>query len=201
MPWLTPDVTGEFMTRSFFIPREMSPFIRGVLTSLADARSWEAFGNSTPEQCAAIFEDLLFQQDNFMIGAIFPTLSPLLPSGCLWCEGQVLQVSDYPVLASLIDPTFIVGATIVLPDMRGRFIYGSDTIGTVGGEEYHTLTVEEMPSHSHGEHTHLPGQLTGEAPTQVPDFPIPELFSSRGGDEPHNNMPPFITVRFYIMVK
>ncbi|VBB18684.1 hypothetical protein YASMINEVIRUS_1215 [Yasminevirus sp. GU-2018] len=92
------------------------------------------------------------------------------------------------------------------PDLRDRFILSSGTrsIGTKGGEEMHVLTVGEMPSHSHRLHT---GSGEGCTPqgrvtqwAQCDDNGVVDqgIVEGTGGNQPHNNMPPFYTMA-YIM--
>lgn len=95
------------------------------------------------------------------------------------------------------------------PDLRGRFVLGgggTHTVGSTGGEETHTLTIAEMPEHSHtskkvgssdvakkwdtGDST----SLMMSAITKMSDTPS----GSAGSSNPHNNMPPYY-VLCYIM--
>ena len=100
--------------------------------------------------------------------------------------------------------------------MRGRFPLGQDDMGGVSadvvtnaaadslggteGEEEHTLTDAEMPSHNHsvtyynngggsGGVLNGEGQSVGQASTNT---------STTGSDDPHNNMPPYITLNYII---
>ena len=82
-------------------------------------------------------------------GAIIMYGASAQPTGWLLCNGQ--STSGYPALAA------IVGATV--PDLRGRapIGYGSgsgltarNTIGATTGAETHTLTVAQIPGHTHG---------------------------------------------------
>ena len=91
------------------------------------------------------------------------------------------------------------------PDLRGRFVLGADgtySVGAKGGEETHTLTVAEMPSHSHIVYTGRTSDQTGNHPyygeghKSNPYFEGPS--SDIGGSEPHNNMPPYYAL-CYIM--
>ena len=81
------------------------------------------------------------------------------PSGWAACSGQLLSISQNIALFSLLG-TFYGGngtTNFQLPDLRGRVGIGmgqgtglsSYTIGQIGGEENHTLTVSEMPAHTH----------------------------------------------------
>jgi len=71
-------------------------------------------------------------------------------------------------------------------------------LGDAGGEEDHQLSEGEMPSHVHSVHSHLPFvALTGEEPIELPN-PLPESTGSTGGDQAHNNMPPYLALNFFI---
>lgn len=93
------------------------------------------------------------------------------------------------------------------PDLRDRFILGAGTnhaVGETGGEETHTLTVAEMPSHKH----------TGNGWSMAYGFTVASGSGARytsggstnsdpgigltGGSQPHNNMPPYYAL-YYIM--
>ncbi|CAF3887935.1 unnamed protein product [Adineta steineri] len=100
---------------------------------------------------------------------------PLAP--WLLCDGSIVSRSEYPQLFSVIGTKYGRGNnldTFQLPDLRGRVPIGVDTeqlrinnaqdIGISGGQSIHTLTVEQLPSHTHdsgtfentynGQHTH-----------------------------------------------
>lgn len=200
MPFLTPDNMPGDVSRHVSINRALLPVLMGALYECSIEDNWEKFGTMDPSQCAGMFLEALENMQEYQVGAIVPTLGSL-PAGCLWCDGGAYPIADYPLLAANLPPTLLNGDFIVLPDLNGVFLRGGGVVGEVGGESEHTLTLAEIPPHNHGEHTHLSGQATGELPTPVPDLPIPQPFSDRGGGQPHNNLPPFFTVRFYVVAK
>ena len=149
-------------------------------------------------------------------GMIMPFAGTVIPFGWLLCDGTEISRTDYADLFNAIGETYGYGDgtnTFVLPDFRGRFLLGldnmggssanttnnenADILGGYGGEENHTLTIDEMPEHTHsvgqgvtsGCHSNYPcgGFQGGNGPT-----------GSAGGDEPHNNMPPFISINYLI---
>src|SRR5215467_1311813 len=76
------------------------------------------------------------------------------PAGWMFCEGQLLPISQYDVLFNLIGTTYGGDgqSTFALPDLRGRVPVhqGSGfTIGQLGGTETVTLSVSQMPAHRH----------------------------------------------------
>ncbi len=102
-----------------------------------------------------------------------------------------------------------------LPDLRGRVPIGqddvavnrvddteADSIGGNSGEDMHTLTINEMPSHTHtfsksysgsGNHYGWPNNPNTRYSNTQPT-------GSAGDNQPHNNMPPFLTLRYIIFV-
>src|SRR2546430_10027020 len=76
------------------------------------------------------------------------------PAGWMFCEGQLLPISEYETLFNLIGTTYGGDgqSTFALPDLRGRvpLHQGSGfTLAENGGVETVTLTVAQIPSHSH----------------------------------------------------
>lgn len=82
-----------------------------------------------------------------------------VPNGWLACNGQPLSISQFQTLYAIIGTTYGGDGqqTFMVPDLRGRVAIGfgqggglpAYTIGQAGGEEGHTLTELEMPTHSH----------------------------------------------------
>lgn len=151
------------------------------------------------------------------IGSItmWPLSSP--PSGWLICNGQSIETGDqYAQLRT------VLGANNV-PDLTGKFPLGvssSHAIGTTGGEEEHTLSISEMPSHSHtvSKGYHYGGsselsadvtintynlnsrnvrQSTADALTPEDLNPV-NYVDLNGSGLAHNNMPPYFTLNFII---
>lgn len=96
------------------------------------------------------------------------------------------------------------------PDLRDKFIVGAGStynVGDTGGEATHTLTKDEIPSHSHAMMTDLDGSQTWPAYTSYvggwSQYPLPMRSASAdtelsGGNAPHNNLPPYYAL-CYIM--
>ena len=88
------------------------------------------------------------------------------------------------------------------PDLTNRFIVGAGgdyTVGNTGGSEEVTLTIEQIPSHSHAIN-HTPGNTSGTSGSRLgsnfDDYTIAS--QSTGGDQPHENRPPYYALA-YIM--
>src|SRR4051794_36567797 len=140
------------------------------------------------------------------------------PAGWMFCEGQLLPISENETLFNLIRTTYGGDgqSTFALPDLRGRLPLhqGNGVIlAETGGAEEITLTVSQIPAHSHpflGANTIAnnpnPGNnLVGEssvtslyqsvAPTAAM---APSAIGSTGGSQPHNNFQPYLCVDFII---
>lgn len=104
----------------------------------------------------------------------------------------------------------------VTPDLRGRFILGTGSgigltprsLGQTGGEEQHTLTIAEMPAHTHNFRAfhanfgHSGGATEGSTRDDGDGaFMDGGAVQSAGGSQPHNNMPPFYALAFIMRVQ
>jgi microcystin-dependent protein len=142
------------------------------------------------------------------------------PSGWMFCEGQLLPISEYETLFNLIGTTYGGDgqSTFALPDMRGRIPIhqGSGfTLAETGGVETVTLTTAQIPAHSHpllasqdtatanASLNNLLASTTGAVVSAYgTDTPIIALVASTvgpvGGSQPHNNFQPYLCVDFII---
>jgi microcystin-dependent protein len=139
------------------------------------------------------------------------------PSGWAFCNGQLLAISENETLFNLIGTTYGGDgqSTFGLPDLQGRVPVHqgpSFTIGQLSGSETVTLTVQQIPAHSHpptcratGSDSPNPANAVWGAASDAqyaagqPDTSMnPTALSSVGGSQPHDNMLPYLAVNFII---
>src|SRR6266446_6065576 len=140
------------------------------------------------------------------------------PAGWMFCEGQLLPISENETLFNLIGTTYGGDgqATFALPDLRGRIPlhFGNGfTLAETGGVEDVTLTVSQIPAHSHAflgstdvANTANPGANVLARSGQVQMFingnatvaMSPNIVGSDGGSQPHTNFQPYLCVDFII---
>lgn len=142
------------------------------------------------------------------------------PAGWMFCEGQLLPISENATLFQLIGTTYGGDgqSTFALPDLRGRIpihLGNGSILAEQGGVETVTLTVNQIPSHTHvplgsdqaGNQTspvnnYWSATSTGDQ-TYDPDVTPggtmnATLIGNTGGNQPHDNMAPFLCVDFII---
>lgn len=133
-----------------------------------------------------------------------------VPPGYLECDGSLQSVAAYPALAGRLGTRYGGNgvSTFGIPNLKGRTIVGVDvadasfdTVGEIGGAKAHTLTVGEMPAHSHivSARTTVGGNMDGAAASGSGTLYTANLSThSEGGGAPHNNLQPYMALRYLI---
>ena len=110
----------------------------------------------------------------FIIGAIFTWLiNP--PSGWLLLDGATYATADYPELAALLPTHLIDGTNFTLPDVEGAFPFGvldETDSSVVTGSNLLTLTIGQLPAHTHTEIPPIAGVDVGGAGPPLPSSEV-----------------------------
>ena len=141
------------------------------------------------------------------------------PRGWALCNGQLLPINQNQGLFSLLGTTFGGDGRVNfgLPDLRGRtpiHVGSSHTLGERGGEQAHTLSIAEIPTHTHVANgtsangsTPVPtGDLLGQGlntygpPTALTSINAGTV-ANVGCSQAHLNMQPFLTLSFCIALQ
>ena len=154
------------------------------------------------------------------VGEIRMFAGNFAPAGWMFCEGQLLPISENETLFQLIGTTYGGDgeSTFALPDLRGRIPlhFGSGVnLAEQGGSEEVTLTVQQIASHNHAILGTAANATTTSPKSNVPatmpevttfaygtDLPPvtlnPQSIGSVGGSQPHNNFQPYICINYII---
>lgn len=152
------------------------------------------------------------------VGEIRMFAGNFAPAGWMFCEGQLLPISENETLFQLIGTTYGGDgqSTFALPDLRGRLPIHQGNgfiLAESGGAEEITLTVSQVPSHSHPMLANsglasefAPGNQVFAQPQTVDAYvqPPPAVplsaasCSAVGGSQPHTNFQPYLCVNFII---
>lgn len=151
------------------------------------------------------------------VGEIRMFAGNFAPAGWMFCDGQLLPISEFTTLFNLIGTTYGGDgqSTFGLPDLRGRIPLhqGSGfTLAETGGAETVTLTTQQIPAHNHAmlASDDVPSastpenNLTGQAAAKLYRTGAPSVFlaasavSPTGGSQPHENFQPYLCVDFII---
>ena len=151
-----------------------------------------------------------------MFGGNFP------PAGWAFCDGQLMAIAENDALFNLIGTTYGGDGqgTFGIPDLRGRLPMHMGTgpglstrqIGEMSGVETVTLTVQQIPIHTHpplavsgngNQATPQNGVWAGAAASRysssAPNLAMNNtLVGQAGGSQPHDNLMPYLTISFII---
>jgi microcystin-dependent protein len=152
------------------------------------------------------------------------------PKGWAWCDGQLLPLSQNTALFSLLGTTYGGNgkSNFALPDLQGRAPMhpgqgpglSLHDLGETGGSETVTLLESEIPAHQHTIYSSpnasdeegakqpaglMPGAQQGSnqifTTLTTPAAFDPNALAPAGGDQPHNNMMPYLTCYFCIALQ
>ena len=152
------------------------------------------------------------------VGEIRMFAGNFAPAGWMFCEGQLLPISENETLFQLIGTTYGGDgeSTFALPDLRGRLPMHQGNgfiLAETGGAEEVTLTVSQIPAHTHPRlassgtaASTTPGNnlaAATQAATYFNLFDNPANMSAQsigpvGGSQPHTNFQPYLCVNFII---
>jgi microcystin-dependent protein len=153
------------------------------------------------------------------VGEITMFAGNFAPAGWMFCEGQLISISENETLFQLIGTTYGGDgqSTFALPDLRGRLpihMGNGFVLAESGGAEEITLTTSQIPAHSHpllG--TSNPAATDNPSGAYLANTPTgklvysggtgtvaqnPNKVTNTGGNQPHDNMQPYLCVNFII---
>jgi microcystin-dependent protein len=146
------------------------------------------------------------------------------PAGWAFCDGALIPISENETLFNLIGTTYGGDgqSTFALPDLQGRLpihagqgpgISQNYIQGEKAGVEAVTLTINQLPTHTHalmasgdpGNATGPQGNVLANPVNTFPYFPASgalqlnaQTLQAQGGSQPHDNMMPFLCISFII---
>ena len=146
------------------------------------------------------------------------------PKGWALCNGQLLPINQNQALFSLLGTTYGGDGRVnfALPDLRGRtpiHMGSGHTLGERAGEQAHTLSLPELPTHAHAAQAtsaQADQNTNSAAPSRIPaqsNFSFlygppanlqpmaPNALANAGGSQAHLNMQPFLTLSFCIALQ
>jgi microcystin-dependent protein len=141
------------------------------------------------------------------------------PKGWALCNGQLLPINQNQALFSLLGTTYGGDGRVNfgLPNLQGQtpiHMGNGYYLGQKGGEQNHTLSISEIPTHTHtwsvtntvanapNPTSNLLGgaaEYNSSATNLVPMYP--GVLATVGGSQPHQNMQPFLTLNFCIALQ
>jgi len=142
------------------------------------------------------------------------------PKGWAFCNGQLLPINQNQALFSILGTMYGGNGqtNFALPNLQGRVpvhqgnYQGNYNVGQSGGENAHTLTINEMPAHLHPPVAQTTASNPGLSPLNAiwansprdgfaptPNTPMnPRAVSNTGGSQPHENTPPYLVLNYVI---
>lgn len=151
------------------------------------------------------------------VGEIRMFAGNFAPAGWMFCEGQLLPISENETLFQLIGTNYGGDgqSTFALPDLRGRIPIhqgNGSILAEIGGAEEVTLTINQIPAHNHAmlvsddipTLSNPANNVPGQAAAKFYRAGSPTIslaagaISMVGGSQPHSNFQPYLCINFII---
>jgi microcystin-dependent protein len=145
------------------------------------------------------------------------------PRGWAMCNGQLLAINQNAALFSILGTTYGGNGqtNFALPNFQGRapiHVANGFALGQTGGEQNHTLSINEIPQHTHSVNgsSGNGNRLTAAGNTWAVEgsnttfiysngsqdaHMAPSAIANNGGNQPHSNMQPFLVLNFIIALQ
>jgi len=199
----TPTLSSQSAVRLVIADTALLPDIGGALTQLLSETDWLEVGDTVADVIDSMWATVIEYYNMSLIGMVNQFISAV-PSGWLAMDGSTHDGADYPELFAVLPASMKAGSDFSLPDMGNAFVFGtndSGEIGDTGGSNTTTLTIAQLPAHTH---TYVPPvvNIDLEAPG-VPDIlaagiGTPTATGSTGAGDTIENRPVFIKVLFAV---
>ena len=202
-------LSSNYVSRSVYLTGFSFALLISWIAEASNRWRWNAMDTATWDTVDALvskaIEELQMSAD---IGTVVPLMVEVIPERYLLMDGGTYNREDYPLLYDVLPASLHIDADLfTLPDMSGLAAVGatiSHPLLTVYGEETHTLTEPEMPIH---QHIYTPPALIDldledvGIPTISANIGAPTTTGSAGGNQPHNNIQPSISLYWCVVAR
>lgn len=214
-----PVVFQQYLITLPVIP-DLATKIWGAVTGIAMNTAWVDYGTMSSREAAEYIKQALNSRMEFnMLGTIQAVIRETLDSSMLLCDGSVYNKEDYPQLWEIWPSAMKDAISLTLPDLRNLFLVGATmdySLGDTGGTAEETLTIAQIPSHDHTSNPHTHSEITATPFPTLVGAGAPAVYAvsgvgatgfetvtinPTGGDEAHNNLPPYYAVVYAVIAK
>ena len=161
----------------------------------------------TKEEVDDMFDNPTITGDTLPVGSITLWSGSTTPTNWLLCDGREVSRETYSELFAAIGTIWGAGdgsTSFNLPDFTDKFTLGAGgdvDLAETGGEKEVTLTVEQIPPHTHSYQKNISSQNLATGNYSVHNWNSNSTTGSTGGGQPHNNMPPYVGSYYIIKAK
>lgn len=185
----TPTLSGDTLLMCVSLDSALSKHVGDALTNLTREDEWLQDGSTVVDVVEAAKITVEDYYNQMLVGSVLPWLvTP--PTGWLLLDGSTYALADYPELADVLPSHLISSPNFTLPDVETAFPYGvvdEDDGSAIAGDHTFTLTVGQLPAHTHTYNNPVTGVETigagAPAPSVVSTSPSTPTSSVGSGDD------------------
>ena len=177
-------------------------YVNGQLALKADKSD-----TYTKEEIDEKLDNPTITGDTLPVGSVVEWTGTQTPQNWLLCDGREVSRTTYSELFAAIGTVWGAGdgsTSFNIPDYRDKFVLGAGKdvdLAETGGEKEVTLTVDQIPPHTHQAQVSSTGGSDETITRGTSKALWRQLISSTGGGQSHNNMPPYVGTYYIIKAK